>query len=106
MASPQFPFGIGGQGLGQGQFGVGVQDNASVPATGSTPFTESLVEAAFEERVTRQVKAISDQVVGPADRSLHVVYWPFSEYEGEKGELPIGQFCTNPIPSRKCEREA
>ena len=67
---------------------------------------ESLVEAAFEERVTRQVKAISDQVVGPADRSLHVVYWPFSEYEGEKGELPIGQFCTNPIPSRKCEREA
>jgi hypothetical protein len=73
------------------------------------PYTEgneSLVEAAFEERVTRQVKAISDQVVGPADRSLHVVYWPFSEYEGEKGELPIGQFCTNPIPSRKCEREA
>ena len=73
------------------------------------PYTEgneSLVEAAFEERVTRQVKAISDQVVGPADRSLHVVYWPFSEYEGGKGELPIGQFCTNPIPSRKCEREA
>ena len=54
------------------------------------PYTEgneSLVEAAFEERVTRQVKAISDQVVGPADRSLHVVYWPFSEYEGKKGNF-------------------
>ena len=34
MASPQFPFGIGG---GQG-LGVGAQDNASVPAAGNTPF--------------------------------------------------------------------
>ena len=52
MATPQFPFGIGGQGLGPGQFGVGAQDNASVPAAGPTPFVGNVGRGPSVMRLT------------------------------------------------------